>query len=119
MHKLGVDSLQELHALMTRMSAAIVNADWDELMTLDTERRDMLNIAAASTFDSNSTQAKTSSTGTDQEQEKQRLTAEIIELDKNMLQSIKGARQRLMIDKHEKSAQQSAAAGYAQAQSFT
>ena len=51
MHKLGVDSLQELHALMTRMSAAIVNADWDELMTLDTERRDKLNIAAASTFD--------------------------------------------------------------------
>lgn len=118
MHNLSTTSLQSLHELMTRMFIAIENSDWDELMTLDHERRKVLEgyISSRSTYDDN--QENSLSKCTDSSSEREHLSSKIIKLDKEMLETLKRNRLQLMTESHTNSAQQNAAAGYAQTSAF-
>lgn len=119
MHDPSTTSLQSLYELMTRMSTAIENSDWETLMTLDHERRDIIKNAIALRSTCNDHQHNDLSQDITSKAERNSLSAQIIELDEKILQSIKQARQQLMKENHENSAQQKAAAGYAQARAFT
>lgn len=118
MHNLSTASLQSLHELMTRMSKAIEQADWDGLMNLDRERRETIEGFIASGSAANDKPGNDLSKCTDSESERQNLSAQIKALDRELLQTLKHARQQLVTTNHENSAQQNAAAGYAQASSF-
>ncbi len=118
MLNISTASLQSLHVLMTRMSTAIANSDWDELMSLDRERRETLERFIASKSTGHENLQSDLSESTDSSSERQQLSSQIIELDKEMLQTLKHARQQLIKENHENSAQHNAAASYAQASAF-